>query len=103
MVMPTKRLAALRVSLKTPIREPFAPVLSSSRSHAPAWERGAIRGHGHILTPGRYVGAAAVEDDGVPFPEKFAALRAKLEGQLEEGEKRGPVIREKLDGVVVDG
>ncbi|EIC20148.1 class I SAM-dependent DNA methyltransferase [Thiorhodovibrio frisius] len=62
-----------------------------------------IRGHGHVLTPGRYVGAAAVEDDGVPFPEKFAELRAKLETQLAEGEKLGAVIREKLDGVVVDG
>ena len=59
-----------------------------------------IRGHGHVLTPGRYVGAAAVEDDGVPFPEKFAELRAKLEAQLAEGETLGAVIREKLDGVI---
>jgi type I restriction enzyme M protein len=59
-----------------------------------------IRGHGHVLTPGRYVGAAAVEDDGVPFLEKFAALRAKLETQLAEGETLGAVIREKLDGVI---
>jgi type I restriction enzyme M protein len=44
-----------------------------------------IRRHGYVLTPGRYVGAAAVEDDGVPFPEKFAELRAKLETQLAEG------------------
>jgi type I restriction enzyme M protein len=55
-----------------------------------------------VLTPGRYVGAAAVEDDGVPFQEKFAELRAKLEAQLAEGEKLGTVIREKLDGVVID-
>ncbi|WPL16077.1 Type I restriction-modification system methyltransferase subunit [Thiorhodovibrio winogradskyi] len=59
-----------------------------------------IRGHGHVLTPGRYVGAAVVEDDGVPFAEKFAELRAKLEAQLAEGEKLGAVIREKFDGVV---
>jgi type I restriction enzyme M protein len=26
-----------------------------------------IRKHGHVLTPGRYVGAAEVEDDGEPF------------------------------------
>src|SRR5205807_6042837 len=26
-----------------------------------------IRHHGYILTPGRYVGAAEVEDDGEPF------------------------------------
>ena len=26
-----------------------------------------IRKHGHVLTPGRYVGAEAAEDDGEPF------------------------------------
>ncbi len=37
-----------------------------------------IRGHGHILTPGRYVGAAEVEDDGEPFEDKMARLTADL-------------------------
>lgn len=30
--------------------------------------------HGHILTPGRYVGAAEIEDDGEPCEEKMARL-----------------------------
>ena len=34
-----------------------------------------IRKHGHVLTPGRYVGAEEVEDDGEPFEEKMAAHR----------------------------
>lgn len=62
-----------------------------------------IRGHDHVLTPGRYVGAAAVEDDGVPFPERFAELKAKLDEQLAEGEALGALIRERLEGVVIDG
>jgi len=62
-----------------------------------------IRGHGHVLTPGRYVGAAAVEEDDVPFEERFAALRSKLDEQLVEGERLGAVIREKLAGVMADG
>ena len=33
-----------------------------------------IAKHGHVLTPGRYVGAAEVEDDGEPFEEKMARL-----------------------------
>jgi len=33
-----------------------------------------IRGHNYILTPGRYVGAAEVEDDGEPFEEKMKRL-----------------------------
>jgi len=35
-----------------------------------------IRKHGYVLTPGRYVGAADVEDDGEPFEEKMARLSA---------------------------
>ncbi len=32
-----------------------------------------IREHGHVLTPGRYVGAEAVEDDGEPLPRRCDA------------------------------
>ena len=38
-----------------------------------------IRTHAHVLTPGRYVGAADIEDDDMPFEERFAALRLRLE------------------------
>ena len=43
-----------------------------------------IAGHGFVLTPGRYVGAAAAEDDGEPFDEKMARLTAELAAQFEE-------------------
>lgn len=42
-----------------------------------------ISSHGFVLTPGRYVGAEEAEEDGVPFAERFAELRAKLEEQFE--------------------
>ncbi len=45
-----------------------------------------VREHGHVLTPGRYVGAAEVEDDGEPFDEKMKRLTADLNKQMEEGE-----------------
>ncbi len=38
-----------------------------------------IREHGHVLTPGRYVGAAEVEADDVPFEERFTELRSQLD------------------------
>ena len=44
-----------------------------------------VRSHGYVLTPGRYVGAEEVEDDGVPFEERFGALRAKLAEQFTAG------------------
>ena len=37
-----------------------------------------IRKFDHVLTPGRYVGAADVEDDGVSFEEKFLSLKTGL-------------------------
>ena len=40
-----------------------------------------IRKHGHLLTPGRYVGAAPQEDDGEPFGEKMARLSARWRGR----------------------
>jgi type I restriction enzyme M protein len=58
-----------------------------------------IAGHGYVLTPGRYVGAAAVEEDETPFVERFAALQERLEGQFEEAERLTAVIREKLANV----
>ncbi len=40
-----------------------------------------IRKHGHVLTPGRYVGAAEQEDDGEPFAEKMARLTTQWRDQ----------------------
>jgi type I restriction enzyme M protein len=58
-----------------------------------------VRGHGHVLTPGRYVGAADVEDDGVCFEERFGALRVKLAEQFEVGRALEAQIRASLDAV----
>jgi type I restriction enzyme M protein len=41
-----------------------------------------IRAHGHLLTPGRYVGAEEAEDDGEPFDDKMQRLTATLEEQF---------------------
>lgn len=58
-----------------------------------------VREHGHVLTPGRYVGAADAEDDGVSFEEKLAALRALLEGHFAEAENLSALILGRLDEV----
>lgn len=62
-----------------------------------------IRGHAYVLTPGRYVGAADVEDDDIPFAERFAALQSKLEEQFCQSNKLTENIQSKLKGIVVDG
>jgi type I restriction enzyme M protein len=43
-----------------------------------------VRKHGHILTPGRYVGTEELEDDGEPFTDKMARLTSLLRDQLQE-------------------
>jgi type I restriction enzyme M protein len=55
-----------------------------------------IRKHGHVLTPGRYVGAEAVEDDGEPFEEKMRRLTATLREQQAEATKLDAVITANL-------
>jgi type I restriction-modification system DNA methylase subunit len=55
--------------------------------------------HGFLLTPGRYVGAEVVEDDGELFVEKFPRLLAELEACFGEGERLMAVVREQLKGV----
>jgi hypothetical protein len=45
------------------------------------------------LTPGRYVGAEEVEDDGDPFEEKMPRLVAELHAQFAESAKLEPTPR----------
>jgi len=55
-----------------------------------------IAGHGYVLTPGRYVGAADVIGDGKPFAEKMARLTVTLNEQFAESARLEQVIRENL-------
>ena len=45
-----------------------------------------VRRHGHMPTPGRYVGAAPQDDDGEPFAEKMTRLAAQGREQRAEAE-----------------
>jgi type I restriction enzyme M protein len=51
-----------------------------------------IRQHSHILTPGRYVGAPEIEDDGEPFEQKMERLTADLREQIAQAERLNGVI-----------
>jgi type I restriction enzyme M protein len=58
-----------------------------------------IAEHGHVLTPVRYVGAEAVEDDDEAFAEKMQNLTVLLGAQMVKGAELDQVIRQKLEGL----
>ena len=51
-----------------------------------------IRSHGHVLTPGRYVGAATAEEDDEPFDDKMRRLTATLREQQSEAARLDALI-----------
>ena len=58
-----------------------------------------IRKHGHVLTPGRYVGAEPQPDDGVPFEDKMARLATEWREQQTEAQRLDTAIEENLKGL----
>ncbi len=58
-----------------------------------------IARHGHVLTPGRYVGAEEVEDDDEAFADKMQKLTERLGEQMAKGAELDQLIRQKLGGL----
>ncbi len=61
-----------------------------------------IRENGYVLTPGRYVGIAEEEDDGIPFEEKMKKLTSELKQYFEESHKLEKEIEENLKKINYD-
>ena len=58
-----------------------------------------VRKHGHVLTPGRYVGAEAQEDDGEAFEDKMKRLVAQLREQQKKSAELDAAIAANLDAL----
>jgi len=58
-----------------------------------------IAKHGHVLTPGRYVGAEDVEEDAEPFAEKYPRLVAEVEECFVESRNLESSIRLALGSI----
>jgi type I restriction enzyme M protein len=56
-----------------------------------------IKANDYTLTPGRYVGAADIVDDGIPFEEKMTQLTQTLYLQMEEGVELDKSILHNLE------
>ena len=61
-----------------------------------------IRKADYVLTPGRYVGAAALEVDTEPFEEKMARLTTSFGAQFKESARLEAEIRMNLVGFGYD-
>ncbi|MFZ7129245.1 type I restriction-modification system subunit M [Avibacterium avium] len=55
-----------------------------------------IANNDFVLTPGRYVGTAEQQDDGIPFAEKMEKLTALLNQQFEQGRELEEKIKKSL-------
>lgn len=58
-----------------------------------------IKANDYVLTPGRYVGAGAIEDDGIPFETKMTDLTTTLYQQMEDAENLDKAIRKNLEAL----
>jgi type I restriction enzyme M protein len=58
-----------------------------------------IRGHGHVLTPGRYVGPADAAADDEPFEDKMTRLVDALREQVDEGRRLDALIEANLQEI----
>jgi len=62
-------------------------------------ETDAVREHGYVLTPGRFVGVAVADEDNEPFEAKIERLRAELEGHFAASSQFEAEIRASLLGI----
>lgn len=72
--------------------EPYADVPGFCR----AVQLAEIAEHGHVLTPGRYVGSEAADDEDQAFTEKMEQLTGQLAEQMLKGKELDIAIREQL-------
>ncbi|MDN3575915.1 class I SAM-dependent DNA methyltransferase [Chitinimonas viridis] len=89
------RIAATVAAWRGDSAEVYADIPGYCRS-VPLAE---IAEHGHVLTPGRYVGAEEVEDDDEAFADKMQKLTERLGEQMAKGAELDQLIRQKLGGL----
>ncbi len=58
-----------------------------------------VQKHGHVLTPGRYVGAEVQVEDGEPFEAKMTRLVGELREQQAEGARLDAAIAANLEAL----
>lgn len=73
------------------------PIPSDSQILIYKSDSGETESHGCVLTPGRYVGAEEIEDDGVPFEEKMSEQSTTLYEQFAQADQLESSIKKNLE------
>ena len=58
-----------------------------------------MKANDYVLTPGRYVGAAEIEDDGIPFETKMTELSQTLYSQMQQAGELDKAISQNLEAL----
>lgn len=58
-----------------------------------------VRENEYILTPGRYVGLAEVEEDSEPFEQKMERITSELSEQFAKSKELEEQIRKSMEGL----
>jgi type I restriction enzyme M protein len=107
-------ISRVQCELSEAVIERMAGTVAAWRGEAGAGEYADVAGycrsvtlaevaeHGHVLTPGRYVGAEAVDDDDEGFEAKMQALTEKLGEQMAKGAELDQLIRRRLASIGYD-
>jgi type I restriction enzyme M protein len=97
--------------LRKPITHGAAPAILLRNPHSEVHEYADVPGfcksattdeiskHGYVLTPGRYVGAEELEDEGEPFNEKMTRLVSELNAQFAQSAELEQAIKANLAGL----
>jgi type I restriction enzyme M protein len=58
-----------------------------------------MKANDYVLTPGRYVGAAEIEDDGIAFETKMTEFSQTLYSQIDQAQELDQAIRKNLEAL----
>ena len=90
-----KKIAETYHAWKTPDDKEYEDIAGFCASA----ESDVIESHGHVLTPGRYVGIAEEKDDGEPFEEKLERISDELKRHLTRSQDMDESIHQVLNSL----
>ncbi len=81
--------------------EPDLPEYEDVAGFCASVDLATIAEHDYVLTPGRYVGTEAAEDDGEPLDEKIARLQTEIRAGFQQRAQLQAQVLAALDGLTV--